>query len=117
MINEEEFILTVIIPTYNNENYIQRCLDSVINQSLKSIKIIIIDDGSTDNSLEVIKQYARSYDNIEYCVSNRVGPGAARNIGISKCTTKYLAFIDSDDWIDLNAYKKCTDLLYNGLIN
>lgn len=109
MINN--YIITVVIPTYNNAEYLERCLSSVINQSLKYIKIIIIDDGSTDDSLTIIQDYQRNYNNIEFYTSPRCGPGVARNIGISKCKTKYIAFIDSDDWIDLNAYQNSIELL------
>lgn len=108
---DNKYILTVIIPSYNNDKYIERCLESIINQSLKNIKILIVDDGSTDASLDIIQLYTKNYDNIEYYTSKRQGPGIARNIGISNCSTKYITFIDSDDWIDLNAYKKCVDLL------
>lgn len=108
---DNKYILTVIIPSYNNDKYIERCLESIINQSLKNIKIVIVDDGSTDASLDIIQLYMKNYDNIEYYTSKRQGPGIARNIGISNCSTKYVTFIDSDDWIDLNAYKKCVDLL------
>lgn len=108
---DDKYILTVIIPSYNNDQYIERCLKSIINQSIKNIKIIIVDDGSTDTSLDIIQRYTKKYNNIEYYTSKRQGPGMARNIGITNCNTKYVTFIDSDDWIDLNAYKKCVDLL------
>lgn len=108
-----EYILTVIIPMYNNEKFIERCLQSIINQSLKNIKILVVDDGSTDSSSDIIQLYVKKYDNIEYYSTDRQGPGMARNIGIKNCFTKYITFIDSDDWIDLNAYKKCLNLLEN----
>lgn len=108
---DKKYILTVIIPVYNNDKYIKRCLNSVINQSIKNIKIMIVDDGSTDTSYNIIKSYAEEYDNIEYFTTKRQGPGVARNIGITNCVTEYVTFLDSDDWIDLNAYKKCVDLL------
>lgn len=107
----EKYILTVIIPIYNNENYISRCLKSVINQSVKNIKIVIVDDGSNDASYKIIQSYAERYNNIECFKTRRQGPGMARNVGLANCITKYVTFIDSDDWIDLNAYKKCIDLL------
>ena len=97
---DKKYILTVIIPVYNNDKYIKRCLNSVINQSIKNIKIIIVDDGSTDTSYNIIKSYAEEYDNIEYFTTKRQGPGVARNIGITNCVTEYVTFLDSDDWID-----------------
>lgn len=108
---DEMNILTVVIPVYNNDKYIKRCINSIINQSVKNIKIIIINDGSSDNSLDIIQSYAEKHRNIDYFTTKRLGPGMARNIGIVNCTTKYITFIDSDDWIDLNAYRKCIDLL------
>lgn len=107
----DDYIITVIIPTYNSAEYLERCLLSAINQSIKNIKIIIIDDGSTDNTSDIIQYYMKKHDNIECYASLGSGPGAARNIGIVKCKTKYITFIDSDDWIDLNAYQNCINLL------
>ncbi|EOT28750.1 hypothetical protein C805_00271 [Eubacterium sp. 14-2] len=109
----DEYIITVIIPTYNNAEYLERCLLSVINQSVKNIKIIIVDNGSTDNTSGIIQYYIKNYDNIECHITLGGGPGAARNIGIARCKTKYITFIDSDDWIDLNAYQNCINLLEN----
>ena len=89
---DDKYILTVIIPSYNNDQYIERCLKSIINQSIKNIKIIIVDDGSTDTSLDIIQRYTKKYNNIEYYTSKRQGPGMARNIGITNCNTKYVTF-------------------------
>ena len=104
-----QYILTVIIPLYNNDKYIKRCLQSISNQSIKNIKIIIVDDGSTDDSLHIIRWYVQRYDFIECYTSRRQGPGMARNIGITNCLTKYITFIDSDDWIDPDMFQ----LLYD----
>ncbi|ULO03512.1 glycosyltransferase [Campylobacter sp. RM12651] len=90
--------VSVIIPVYNTEKYLRECLDSVINQSLKEIEIICVDDGSTDNSLEILKEYAAK-DNRIFVVSRiNCGVGYSRNEGIQKAKGEFLAFIDPDDY-------------------
>ncbi len=105
--------LTVIIPVYNCEEYLSRCLDSILNQSLKGIKIIIIDDASTDKTLALSKKYAAEHDKISIIELNEnSGTGKARNIGLSKTNSTFVSFLDADDWMDLNAYLT----MYNELI-
>ena len=95
--------ISVIIAAHNTENYIKKCLDSVLNQTLKEIEIIIIDDASTDSTSNIIIEYESKYPNIIYKrLEKSCGPGTARNKAISIATGKYISFIDSDDWIDLN---------------
>lgn len=102
---DNQHILTVIVPVYNSSATICRCLDSIINQSLKKIKIIIIDNASTDNSLEIINEYTLHYPQISlYHNEQNMGPGNARNIGLKNADTKYITFLDSDDWVDFEAY-------------
>ena len=105
-------LLTIIIPVYNTGDLLIRCLDSVINQSLKEIEIIIVNDNSTDNSADIIQQYIQNYSNIKYYHNNsNLGPGGARNVGLRHVTTKYVCFLDSDDWIDTNSYIEAVDAL------
>lgn len=105
MINMETHGLTVIIPVYNTEKYLYRCLESVTNQSEQSIDIIIINDGSTDDSDRIIKSFAAKYSNIYYIKNDsNIGVGNSRNIGIKNAKTKYIGFIDSDDWVDITYY-------------
>lgn len=92
--------VSVIIPVFNSENYLKKCLDSIINQTLKDIEIILIDDGSTDDSLEIIKQYSQKYSNIIYQSKKNEGQAIARNIGIEMATGKFISFVDSDDYIE-----------------
>lgn len=95
--------ISVIIASHNTENYIRKCLDSVLNQTLKEIEIIIVDDASTDSTSNIILEYQNLYSNIIYKhLETSCGPGTARNIALSIATGKYISFIDSDDWIDLN---------------
>ena len=99
--------ISVIIPVYNAQNYLKRCLDSVYNQTLKDIEIICIDDCSTDNSLNILNGYAKNDERIKViaCKTNG-GESVARNIGIDNATGEYIAFLDNDDFIDLNFYEK-----------
>jgi len=98
--------ISVIIPVYNVEKYIEQCLGSVVNQTLKNIEIIIIIDGSTDNSENIARNFAEKYSNITIVKTENRGLGAARNEGIKHAKGKYLSFIDSDDWIDLEMFEK-----------
>lgn len=100
--------VSIIVPIYNVEKYLKRCIDSLINQSLKDIEIILVDDGSTDNSPSICDTYKNDKRiKIIHKVNN--GLGMARNSGIELATGEYIAFVDSDDYIELNAYKE----LYN----
>lgn len=102
----DKSLLTVIIPVYNTANYLDRCIESVNNQTEHNLEIIIINDGSTDNSEEIIKRHITTQSKIKYIKLNRnIGVGNARNIGINTAITKYIAFIDSDDWVDSTYYE------------
>lgn len=89
---------SIIITTYNNGKYIKRCLDSIMAQTKKNFNIIIIDDGSTDNTKEVVKPFLKN-ENIKYFYKKNTGVADSRNYGISKVKTKYFLFVDSDDYI------------------
>lgn len=103
--------VTVIIPVYNGEKYIERCIESILNQSYKNIELIIIDDNSTDNTYQIIKKY-QSFSNVLYTRNrNTLGPGNTRNIGLKKALSPYVLFLDSDDWIDLNCIEKAVSIL------
>lgn len=107
-------LLTIVIPVFNTANFLSRCLDSLINQMNKKIEILLIDDCSTDNSLDIIKQYSKKYANIDYIsLTKQSGAGNARNLGLEKITTKYVCFLDSDDWIDSYTYEKVIRFLEN----
>lgn len=104
--------VSVIIPVYNVEQYLKRCLDSIINQTLKDIEIILVNDGSTDNSLLICEEYAQKDERIKIVTRKNGGLSAARNTGLEHATGDYIGFIDSDDWVDTNFYEK----LYNAAI-
>ena len=96
--------ISIIVPVYNTEKYLNKCIDSLINQTKKEIEIIIINDGSTDKSEEIIKSYKD--DRIKYYKNKNQGIGKTRNFGINKATGKFLMFIDSDDYIREDCCKK-----------
>lgn len=98
--------VSVIIPVYNTELYLPKCLDSVINQTLNEIEIIAINDGSTDNSVEILNDYALNDSRIRIISSQNKGGGAARNIGLSIATGNYIIFLDSDDFFELDMLEK-----------
>lgn len=99
--------VSIIIPVYNVEKYLKRCLDSVINQKLKDIEIICINDCSTDNSLKILQEYASKDKRIKLIsLSENKGAGEAKNKGLEIAKGEYLSFIDPDDKIDLNFYEE-----------
>ena len=99
-------IVSVIIPCYNVEKYLPRCLDSIINQTFKSIEIICVNDGSPDNSLEILEEYARQDNRIRIVNKKNGGLSSARNAGVPEARGFFINFIDSDDWIDITTIEK-----------
>lgn len=97
--------VSVIVPVYNVENYLNRCLTSLANQTLEDIEVIIVNDGSTDNSEDIIKQYISSNNNFVYLKKENGGLGSARNFGLKYAKGEYIAFLDSDDYVERNTYK------------
>ena len=98
--------VSVIIPVYNTEKYISICLNSVLNQTLKNIEIICINDGSTDDSLEILNEYANNDNRIKVISKSNEGQGIARNVGIKEARGEYIAFVDSDDFIKEDMLEK-----------
>jgi glycosyltransferase involved in cell wall biosynthesis len=94
--------ISIIIPVYNAEKYLNKCLESVINQTLKDIEIICINDGSTDNSLDILQKYAKQDNRFIIINQDSSGAGVARNAGLDKAQGEYLAFLDSDDFFELD---------------
>ncbi len=106
--------VSVIVPVYNVEKYLSKCLDSLVNQTLRDLEIICINDGSTDNSLKILRQYASNDSRIIVIDQKNSGTGSARNRGLKVAKGEYIAFADPDDWLELNAfeelYKKAKEL-------
>lgn len=93
-------LVSIIVPVYNCEKYMEVCIDSILIQSYYNIEVIIIDDGSTDNTYKIIKEYINKDKRIKYFKQENSGPSVARNRGIEKANGEYLIFIDSDDFIE-----------------
>ncbi|WP_029544369.1 glycosyltransferase family 2 protein [Selenomonas sp. AB3002] len=91
-------IITVIIPVYNMSKYLDKCLESLMNQTYKDYKIIMIDDGSTDNSMEKCMKWKRRDERITVVSQKNMGQGAARNLGVRMAASEYITFLDADDW-------------------
>ena len=103
--------ISVIVPVYNVEKYIDKCLDSLVNQTLEDIEIIMVNDGSPDNSQKIIDKYAKKYPNkVKSYIKENGGQGSARNLGLEHASGKYISFVDSDDWIDKNALEEMYNL-------
>ncbi len=102
--------VSVIIPMYNVESYLKECIMSVLNQEYKNFEILLIDDGSTDNTSTIAKKFADSYDNIRYFHSENKGQASARNIGLMIASGDYISFIDSDDYIHPKMFSEMLNL-------
>ena len=103
--------ISVVVPVYNTSIYLKECLESLIGQTYKDLEIICINDGSTDNSLEILKEFQKKDNRIKIITQENQGLSTARNKGISEAKGEYISFIDSDDWIDLNFYEKLINAL------
>lgn len=102
----ENIAVSVIVPVYNAEPYLRECLETVLNQTLKNIEVIIIDDGSTDGSSAICQEYLKKDNRIVYYKKENEGLAAARQDGIERAKGEYIGFVDSDDWIELDMYER-----------
>ena len=100
--------ISVIIPVYNSEKYLKKCLDSLLNQTFKNFEIICVNDGSVDNSLKILEEYKLKDNRIVLINSKNEGPGSARNKALDVAKGRYIIFVDSDDWVD----EKCLEIFY-----
>lgn len=103
---KKDYKISVVIPCFNQEKYIQSCLDSIAKQKFDGLEIIIVDDGSTDLTKQKIEEYMASHDNLDICYyyQENAGPGVARNTALNNAHGKYIAFLDSDDKLPAGAY-------------
>lgn len=106
--NNLEVMLSIIVPVYNCEDYLKRCLDSILAIDVESYEIILVDDGSRDGSPAICDEYAAAHPQVQVIHNENQGPSAARNHGMDAAKGKYIAFVDSDDWIDKDLF---TDFL------
>ena len=115
--------VSVIVPIYNSEKYLRECLDSIANQTLSDIQVLMIDDGSTDSSAEICNEYAGKYPGFEYYYKDNGGTASARNVGLEHASGEYIGFVDSDDYIEPDMYeimyqyakKDCIDILFSSV--
>lgn len=98
--------VSVIVPIYNTEKYLEKCIESLINQTLREIEIILIDDGSTDKSYEIARKFESLDKRITVIKQENTGQSGARNRGLEIAKGEYIGFVDSDDWVDENFYEK-----------
>ena len=102
--------VSVILPVYNEEEYLSQCLDSICSQTLKEMEIICVDDGSTDHSLEILKEYQGLDERIRIVTETNAGPALARNNGMRRARGEYVAFLDADDFLEPTFLEKLYDL-------
>lgn len=98
--------VSLIIPIYNSQDYVARCLDSLLKQTLEDIEIVCVNDGSTDKSLEILEEYSKKYPKIKVYSKENGGCGSARNMGIDNAKGEYIEFVDSDDILEQDAVEK-----------
>ena len=104
--------VSVIVPVYNVEKYLRQCLDSILQQTYQNLEILIINDGSTDGSDAICREYLEKDERISYFAKENTGISDTRNVGIRQATGEYVTFVDSDDWIE----KTYIEELYDKLI-
>ncbi|RAI11984.1 MAG: glycosyltransferase family 2 protein [Candidatus Melainabacteria bacterium] len=102
---QDKIKVSVIVPVYNVEKYLRECLESLVNQTLKDIEIICINDGSEDSSLEILNEYASKDSRFVIINQENSGQSVARNKGFDVAKGEYIGFVDSDDWVDLNFFE------------
>ncbi len=102
--------VSIIMPVYNTGKYLRRCLTALVNQTLEDIEIVAVNDGSTDNSLQILQEYAEQYDIIRVLTKENGGQATARNLGIRECRGEYIGFADSDDYVDTTMFEKMYSL-------
>lgn len=108
-------VVSVIVPIYNTAEYLQPCLDSLLGQSYRELEIICVNDGSSDNSSEILEEYAARDSRIKVIHQENAGVAAARNQGLDEATGEYVTFVDSDDWLESEAYEKVIEQFTAGV--
>lgn len=97
--------VSIIVPVYNTEKYLKKCLDSLLNQTLEDIEIIVVNDSSPDNSQVIIDEYVKKDKRVKSYIKPNGGQGDARNLGLEKATGEYIGYVDSDDFVDSKMYE------------
>lgn len=102
-------MISVVVPVYKAENFLSNCIKSILNQTYRDLEVILVDDGSPDSSGQICEEYAEKDGRIKVIHQKNAGAAAARNCGLKAATGKYIAFADSDDWIDQDMYEKMVE--------
>ena len=103
---KKKVLVSIIVPVYNVEKYIDKCLNSLVNQTLKEIEIIVVNDGTKDNSQKIIDKYTKKYSFVKSYIKENGGLSSARNYGLKHAKGEYIAFVDSDDYVDKNMFQQ-----------
>ena len=106
MINAENIKISVVMPIYNASDYLKPAIDAVLGQTLRDIELICVDDGSTDNSLAIIKEYQQGDERVRIVTESNAGPSIARNKGLARARGKYVIFLDADDFYEHTLLEK-----------
>ena len=109
--NLSEPKVSIIVPVYNVEDYLVQCVDSLINQTYRNLQIILIDDGSTDNSGAICDKYKKTDERVQVIHKANGGSSSSREAGVNVANGQYLMFVDSDDWLDLDVIEKCVNIV------
>ena len=104
-------LISVIVPVYNVASYLRQCVDSILSQSYTNLEVLLIDDGSTDESGAICDEYAQRDSRVKVIHKPNGGLSSARNVGLSLASGEWISFVDSDDWLDTDIYQKCIDEL------
>lgn len=104
-------LVTIIVPGFNIENYVRRCLESISNQSYKNLEIVLVNDGSTDETGKIFDDYAKKDERIRVLHKSNGGVSSARNLGLQQATGDYVLFVDGDDWLEKNAIEMLVDVV------
>lgn len=103
--------ISILVAVYNGERYLRQCLDSILEQTMKDLQVICVDDASTDHSLDILREYAATDSRVQVLsLETNVGVTAARNRGLRLATGKYVCFVDSDDWIAPNSMQEICEV-------
>ena len=102
MITEENFLISIVVPVYNAEKYLEQCLNSIQNQSYKNFEVILVNDGSIDHSESICKSFVEGDSRFRYFLKSNGGASSARNFGLDHVKGDFITFIDADDWVDEN---------------
>ncbi len=110
MEEKQNYLVSIIVPVYNTEQYLSKCVDSILNQTYTNLEVVLVDDGSTDDSSKICDRYASSYKRVKVIHKENGGLGSARVTGIEASCGEYIGFVDSDDWIESEMYGSMMDL-------